>query len=156
MSVNVQVRLNRRWNTASAAVRDEFQRAGREAASQLTRAFKREIRAAGAVASAALVDSVSTRYAQRGSIQQFEVTAAAHWIYVERGRKPKSALPPVAAIAEWMRLRGLTGSAWAIAVSIARRGIRGRYPLRHAIEKTRPAMRAAFDRAVARLKGRFR
>jgi hypothetical protein len=156
MSLNFQVKLNPKWKQPDAAIRTEFRRAGQEAASALTRAYKSEIRAVGAVASAALIDSVSTKYQQRGSIQQFSMTAADHWINVEKGRRPNKPMPPVSIIASWMRLKGITGSAWAIAKSIAKKGIKGRFPLRHALRKARPAMRAAFDRAATRLAGHFR
>lgn len=50
--------------------------------------------------------------------------AAAHAIYVERGRRPGSSMPPLAPIRAWALRHGMQASAaWPIAKKIAERGI---------------------------------
>lgn len=54
---------------------------------------------------------------------------------MEVGRRPGAQMPPVEAITAWMSSHGITGSAYVIARAIARRGIRGRFYIRHARER---------------------
>lgn len=53
----------------------------------------------------------------------------------EVGRRPGARIPPLAAIAGWAARHGLEGLAFPIARAIARRGIKGRFFMRHARER---------------------
>lgn len=73
---------------------------------------------------------------------------------IESGRRPGSRMPPVDVIARWVRRKGLLGgkggrsspraerqAAFMIARAIARRGVPGRWVLRHASVKIDAAIR---------------
>ena len=49
-------------------------------------------------------------------------------------------MPPVDAIAGWLRRKGLPHNAWAVARSIAQRGIKGRFFMRQGFVATQKAM----------------
>ena len=52
---------------------------------------------------------------------------AAHWIYVEGGRKPNNTMPPIPAIREWVIAKGMRAdAAFPVARKIAKRGIKPR------------------------------
>ena len=59
---------------------------------------------------------------------------------MERGRRPGGRMPPVDAIAGWLRRKGLPHNAFAVARSIARRGIKGRFFMRQGFVATQKAM----------------
>ena len=79
---------------------------------------------------------------------------------MEFGRKPNSRMPPVDAIALWaVRKLGLSpeeaeGAAWAIAKSIAKKGIEGKYMFKEGFEVSTPHVNQLFDSAVARATAR--
>jgi hypothetical protein len=64
--------------------------------------------------------------------------------YVHEGRRPGS-WPPISAIRLWVERRGIDASPYAIARSIARRGIPGRPFLTDGLRAAEPAIRQSFD-----------
>lgn len=75
------------------------------------------------------------------------------------GRTPGAKMPPVSAIAEYLRSKGKDPkAAFAVARSIAQRGIKGDHFLTGALEELKPRIRKEFadarTRAIARLRGR--
>ena len=81
-------------------------------------------------------------------------------IVIEKGRKPGT-MPPVDAIALWaVRKLGLSpeeakGAAFAIAKSIAKKGIKGRHMFKEGLEVSEPHIKQLFDSAIARSVARF-
>lgn len=82
---------------------------------------------------------------------------------VEYGRRPGAKMPPVDALMGWVSRHPMPGSrrsrrsqAFALARSIARRGIRARPFLRPAYTKNRRAIRGLFERAGARVAASLR
>lgn len=76
---------------------------------------------------------------------------------MDQGRRAGAAMPPPQALVGWMRRHGMSGSPYALARSISRRGIKGRFFLRHGYEVTvraLPAATAKFAREVEAAWGR--
>lgn len=74
-----------------------------------------------------------------------------HASFVERGRRRGSRMPPVAAIAAWMRAKGMdedAGRAYAIARAIAKRGIRARPVLARSMPEIRARLRREMSKLV--------
>jgi hypothetical protein len=59
---------------------------------------------------------------------------------MEKGRRPGGRMPPLDAIAGWLRRKGSTANAFVVARSIARRGIKGRFFMRQGYVATQKAM----------------
>jgi hypothetical protein len=59
---------------------------------------------------------------------------------MEYGRKPGGRMPPLDAIAGWLRRKGSNANAFVVARSIARRGIKGRFFMRQGFVATQKAM----------------
>lgn len=81
---------------------------------------------------------------------------------VEDGRKPGAPPPPPGPIAFWVRRKlGVSNEreasrvAFVIARAIGRRGIKGRHMFRDGIRAAKPAVRALFRAALARIKARL-
>lgn len=64
----------------------------------------------------------------------------AYYHVMEEGRRPGGRMPPVDAIAGWLRRRGSSANAFVVARSIARRGIKGRFFMRQGFVATQKAM----------------
>lgn len=75
---------------------------------------------------------------------------------MEEGRRAGARMPPPAALVGWMGRHGMTGSSFALARAIQRRGIKGRFFVRAAARALRSGMPALVDRAVARIEARWR
>lgn len=59
---------------------------------------------------------------------------------MEEGRRPNGPMPPVASIQKWLNRKGLPHNPFAVAKSIARRGIKGRFFMRQGFVATQKAM----------------
>lgn len=132
---------------------DRLQRAADEAHEQSARELVGEVRAqiigVGAVASKALLNSISKQFENRGVVKAWSIGSDLDYgVYVERGR-PSGTAPPTDAILRWMtikRIEPLTrGVAFVIARSIGKRGIKGRFPFRRALEAHIPRMQEIFE-----------
>jgi hypothetical protein len=91
--------------------------------------------------------------------------AAPHAVFVEYGRRP-GRMPPVDVLARWAGRKGLAGKGrgkaeravsigWAIAKTIAKHGLKGRFVFRKSLRAIREAMtfelKKAFDDAVLKV-----
>ena len=83
-------------------------------------------------------------------------------IVMEEGRKPGAKMPPVAAIALWLYRKGIVtdrkeirGAAWAVAKSIAKKGIEGKHMFKEGLEASEPHINQLFNSAIARSVARF-
>jgi hypothetical protein len=70
---------------------------------------------------------------------------------MEYGRTPGARMPPPAAVEGWARRHGMTGkgAAFVLARAIGRRGIKGRFYMRRALEKVEAGLPALIARASA-------
>jgi hypothetical protein len=126
---------------ASAVVRDWL--------GEVEGAIREEIDAAGLVFTGAL------RASFRGDvfadvvrgIEVYTGRISSDLVYapvMEGGRRPGARQPPVDAIAPWVEAKlGSDVSAYAVARSIGRKGVRGRHYLRRALDRARDAVQGA-------------
>lgn len=77
---------------------------------------------------------------------------------MEYGRRPGARMPPVAPLKDWVKAKmGITKqsdidrAAWAVAFSIARKGIEPRYFFRDALKAITPALQRDFDQTVQQI-----
>ena len=88
-------------------------------------------------------------------------TPLVYGIVMEEGRKPGARMPPVDAIKLWVvRKLGIPadeaeGVAWAVAKSIAKKGIEGKHMFKEGLEVSEPHINTLFDNAIARSVARF-
>lgn len=82
-----------------------------------------------------LARSISARVEPLGATISSTLSRA-----TETGRKPGQQQPPSTALAGWAQRHGFTGSLFVLARAIARRGIRGRFFMQRALQKTQGAM----------------
>ena len=82
-------------------------------------------------------------------------------IVMEEGRKPGARMPPVDAIKLWV-VRKLQvppdeaeSVAWAVAKSIAKKGIEGKHMFKEGLEASEPHIKRLFDSAIGRATQRF-
>lgn len=71
---------------------------------------------------------------------------------IERGRRPGGRMPPVDAIADWLRRHASDAPPWAVAISIARKGTKGLFFMKGAFEEGErrvPQFAAAAARKVS-------
>ena len=64
----------------------------------------------------------------------------AYYHVQEYGRRPGGRMPPLDAIAGWLRRKGSNANAFVVARGIARRGIKGRFFMRQGFVATQKAM----------------
>lgn len=119
------------------------------------RAYRSNIITSDSVASRALLKSIGIREVMRTESKRIKSVGSdlIQALIMEDGRARNRKPPPVQAILEWMPFRGLGNSrsrAFAIAITIGRRGIRGRKLLRDAFEGTKDEVVRTFQRAVER------
>ena len=112
-----------------------------EMADEYARCFKLAVTTAGAIARGELLKSPRVWRTNLGSRQLFKrfVTASRHWIFVDRGRRPRSKMPvhvigtsktgkpifaPLPELVRWLLLMNIPSRAWwPIMRKIARAGI---------------------------------
>ncbi len=87
-------------------------------------------------------------------------TPLLYGVVMEHGREPGGKMPPVDAIKLWVvRKLGLSGDeatsvAWAVAKSIAKKGIEGRHYFKEGLEASEPHINTLFEGAVGRATAR--
>lgn len=126
-----------------------------QAARVQLRAYRSNIITSDSIASRAFLKSIGIREVMRTESRRIKSVGSdlIQALIMEDGRRRNRKPPPVQAILEWMSFRGLGNDrsrAFAIAISIGRKGIRGRKLLRRAFESTKPEVLRAFQVAVAR------
>ena len=70
---------------------------------------------------------------------------------MEMGRKPGGKMPPVSVIAAWAHRKGIMISAFVLARSIARKGIKGHFMFRNAARKGKSAVMAIWHKHLSTL-----
>lgn len=102
-----------------------------------------------AVATGALERSIAYTIVDGTATYTVEFTMADHGVYVDRGRRP-GRFPPLEAIREWARIKGIPESAaFPIARRIAEEGIAARPFFSSTVEETRPQFLEELEAAYA-------
>jgi len=86
--------------------------------------IKQELNASGKSATGSLITGTKGSTRVEGSKVIYEAVAPAHYIFVDKGRKAGSKMPPVKPIQKWITQKGLDLNAFAVAKSIAKKGIK--------------------------------
>ncbi len=86
--------------------------------------IKQELKSAGKSATGSLISNTRGTTKVSGSRIIFEATAPEHYVFVDKGRRPGAKQPPVKPIQEWIKRKGLDLNAFAVARSIAKKGIK--------------------------------
>lgn len=95
-----------------------------------------------------LLKNIRTEVSEKDEVQYVRIYAPEHYVYANEGRKAGK-MPPISAIRAWVIKKGLadnekqeTSIAWAIAMTIARKG--SAQPAYHWLEKTAGAFEPKF------------
>lgn len=150
----ITVTLSPNLETLPARLTKALQVAHETSARELVNEVRQQIVGAGAVATFSLLRSVTKQFEERGAAQAWLVGSdLAYAPFVEYGRKPGKQ-PPVEAILKWLAIRGIQpgtrGQAFAIARAIGKRGIKGRFPFRRALDAQVPEIETTFERELTR------
>ena len=86
--------------------------------------IKQELKSAGKSATGSLISNTRGTTKVGGSRIIFEATAPEHYVFVDKGRRPGAKQPPLKPIQEWIKRKGLDLNAFAVARSIAKKGIK--------------------------------
>lgn len=97
--------------------------------------IKQDLSAAGKSATGSLIKGTRGTTRVVGSTIIFEASAPEHYIFVDKGRKPNSKMPPIRPIMKWIKRRGLDLNPFAVAKSIAKKGIKPTRIYTKAIER---------------------
>ena len=108
---------------------------------KLIMGIKQELVSAGKTASGALVTKTRGESKIVGTRVLFEGSAPTHYIFVDKGRRPGAKQPPVKPIQEWIKQKGLDLNAFAVAKSIAKKGITPTNIYTDGIEKFKKELR---------------
>lgn len=109
------------------------------------------------VASKGFLNSIDKQFEMRGAVRAWLIGSALPYApFVEYGRRPGKQ-PPVDAILRWIVFKGIGGphprrQAFAIARSIGKKGVKGRYPFRRAVESSLPRIDEAMGAALDKVK----
>lgn len=112
---------------------------------RLTLTAEAAARAGAPVDTAALARSITSQVTPSAS-RVFSTLA--YMPVVELGRAPGSRPPPPEALRGWAMRHGFTGSLWALARAIGRRGTRGRFFMRAAAKVAQQAVQGLLLKAV--------
>ena len=86
--------------------------------------IQQELKSAGKSATGSLILGTKGGTRVEGSRIVYEAFAPMHYIFVDQGRQPGSKMPPIKPIKEWISRKGLDLNAFAVAKSIAKKGIK--------------------------------
>jgi hypothetical protein len=117
------------------------------------RAYRARIISTDSVASKAFLISTGIRETMRTDSRRTKEVGSdlIQALIMEDGRRRGARMPPVDAILQWMPFRGLGNDrsrAFAIAVNIGRRGIKGRKILKQAFDETKDLVVRTIERAI--------
>ena len=113
-----------------------------------------------AVATKGLLNSVAKQFEQRGSVRAWLIGSDLKYApFLEYGRRPGKR-PPMDAILRWIVFKGISTPnprtlAFLIARSIGKKGTKGKYPFKRAVEKALPDVEAAFRAELDKAQGEF-
>jgi len=99
------------------------------------------LRAKGKEATGKLINDTRFEIVDTGSMLTLLLKAPKYYINVDKGRRAGSKQPPLNKIKTWMRRKGIKGSPFVIARSIARKGIEPTGIYSDATKKTIKAVR---------------
>ena len=140
------------------AIREEIRPLVDELVDEYARNFKQAIVTARAIARGELIHSVRSVVVSLGSraVVQRNITAARHWIFVDRGRRAGAKAPPMAAMIPWFTALNIPQAAWwPIIRAIARRGIEPKRLQSLALRNSQPRWRTIVQFRSRRLAQRF-
>lgn len=150
---DVVVTISPQLQTLPTRLQTALRAAHEETGRDLVSEVRQQIIGAGALASFSLLRSVTKQFEERGAAQAWLVGSdLAYAPFVEEGRKPGKS-PPVLAIVKWMAIKGIDGgrgTAFAIARAIGKRGIKGRFPFKRALEAQTPKIERTFTERLER------
>jgi len=86
--------------------------------------IRQELRAGGKSATGGLISGTTGAVKIEGTRVVFTGMAPEHYIFVDKGRRPGAKPPPVRPIKEWIKRKGLDLNEFAVARSIAKKGIK--------------------------------
>jgi hypothetical protein len=86
--------------------------------------IQQELRAAGKSATGTLIKETKGETTVNGNVVLFEGKAPEHYEFVDKGRKAGAKPPPIKPIDAWIKKKGLDLNAYAVAISIGRKGIK--------------------------------
>jgi len=86
--------------------------------------IKQELKAKGKEATGSLVTRTMGTASVQGTRVVYEAKAPEHYVFVDKGRRPGAKQPPAKPIKAWIRQKGLDLNAFAVARSIAKKGIK--------------------------------
>ena len=86
--------------------------------------IRQDLRGAGKSASGSLIQGTIGMGTIIGSRVIYEGKAPEHYIFVDKGRRAGAKMPPIKPIQQWIKQRGLDLNAFAVARSIAKKGIK--------------------------------
>lgn len=115
-------------------------------------AVKAELKRLDKIATGKLVNSIKAEVKEKGNKFSIGFTSLDYYKFVDEGRRPGAARPPIKAIAEWIKVKGLNLNPFAVANSIAKKGIEPtnitknlKKKLNTEIVKSRPALTAEIN-----------
>lgn len=86
--------------------------------------IKQNLKAAGKDATGSLITGTMGTATIQGTRIVYEAKAPEHYVFVDKGRRAGAKQPPTKPIEKWIKQKGLDLNAFAVARSIAKKGIK--------------------------------
>ena len=113
---------------------------------RIVKRAKANLRRKKKIASGALYESIKYKINRQKETFYFEWDA--HGDFVEKGRRRGARMPPIKPLEQWIKRRGLDLSAWAVAKSIQKRGIKPVPFITPEIDKSEDELVALLEEAI--------
>lgn len=156
----VRVTISPELFALPARIERELDLAHERGAAATVNEIRHQIIRSDTVATKGLLNSIDKQFERRGRIRAWLAGSVLNYSpFPEKGRKA-GGVPPVDAILRWIVFKGVTprdpkmklrSLAFLIARQIGRKGYKGRYPFRSALQFATPQIDAIFDQAIDRL-----
>ena len=86
--------------------------------------IRQDLRSAGKSATGELIEQTKGEAKTSGNVVLFEGKAPDYYEFVDKGRRAGAKPPPIAPIRAWIKQKGLDLNAFAVAISIGKKGIK--------------------------------
>jgi hypothetical protein len=148
----IRVKVSSQLESLPARLRHALDVAHEQSARETVNELRNEIINAGAIASFAGLRSIEKQFEDRGAIKAWLVGSELPYApyAFEFGRKPGKQ-PPVEAILKWLAFKGIDGdrrTAFIIARSIGRKGVKPRFIFSRTAAKIAPRVQEIFEQRV--------
>lgn len=152
MAIRVKVKISPQLLTLGSRLETVVQRAHETSARQQLEELRQQIIEVDALASFSLLRSIEKQFEQKDLIQKWLIGSQLNYApFVEYGRRPGKQ-PPVDAILKWLAFRNIQpvnrSTAFLIARAIGRRGIKGRFPFKRALDVFFPQIEPIFEKEL--------